>query len=77
MVSFTWFADFAGVIDASPAHIGDVQQSVDAPEVHEGPEVGDVRDNVPLISLAFSLMELSRILSFASARSRSMNAFGG
>ena len=32
------------MIDSAPAHVGDVQQTVDASEVHEGPEVGDVGD---------------------------------
>ena len=34
--------DVGGVVDAAPAHVGDVQQAVDAAEVHEGAELGDV-----------------------------------
>ena len=34
----------AGMIDAAPAHVGDVQQAVDTAEVDEGAEVGDVLD---------------------------------
>src|SRR5262249_48649758 len=41
----------AGVIDPAPAHVGDVQQAVDAAQVHEGAEVGDVLDG-PLADLA-------------------------
>src|SRR4029079_7085476 len=33
---------FARVVDAAPRHVGDVQQSVDAAEVHEGAVLGDV-----------------------------------
>ena len=33
---------FRGMVDAAPAHVGDVQQAVDAAEVHEGAELGDV-----------------------------------
>ena len=33
---------FARVIDAAPAHVGDVQQAVEAVEVNEGTEVGNV-----------------------------------
>jgi hypothetical protein len=29
-------------IDASPTHVGDVQQAVDAAQVDEGPELGDI-----------------------------------
>src|SRR5262249_59146199 len=31
--------------DAVPGHVGDVQQAVDAAQVHEGPELGDVLDD--------------------------------
>ncbi len=34
--------DFARAADAVPGHVGDVQQAVDAAEVHEGAELGDV-----------------------------------
>jgi hypothetical protein len=32
------------VVDAAPGHVGDVQQAVDAAEVDERAEVGDVLD---------------------------------
>ena len=34
----------AGVVDPAPAHVGDVQQAVDAAQVDERAEVGDVLD---------------------------------
>ena len=34
----------AGVVDAAPGHVGDVQQAVDAAQVDERAEVGDVLD---------------------------------
>ncbi len=34
-----------GVVDPAPAHVGDVQQAVDAAEVHKGAELGDVLDD--------------------------------
>src|SRR5207244_7024396 len=37
--------DVVGVGDAAPGHVGDVQQAVDAAEVHEGAELGDVLDD--------------------------------
>src|SRR5262249_4909009 len=37
--------DLVGVVDAAPAHVGDVQQAVDAAEVHEGAELRDVLDD--------------------------------
>src|SRR5262249_3928935 len=36
---------FVGVVDAAPVHVGDVQKPVDAAEVHEGAELGDVLDH--------------------------------
>jgi len=33
-----------GVVDPAPGHVGDVQEAVDAAEVHEHAEVGDVLD---------------------------------
>ena len=36
---------FVRIVDAAPAHVGDVQQSVDAAQVDEGAEVGDVLDH--------------------------------
>ena len=35
----------AGVVDATPGHVGDVEQAVDAAEVHERAEVSDVLDH--------------------------------
>ena len=35
---------FAGVIDSAPGHVGDVQQAVDAAQIDERAEVGDVLD---------------------------------
>src|SRR5262249_3398847 len=35
----------AGVADAVPAHVGDVEQAVDAAQIHERAEVGDVLDD--------------------------------
>jgi hypothetical protein len=37
----------ARVVDAAPGHVGDVQQAVDAAEVDEHAEVGDVLDRCP------------------------------
>ncbi len=36
--------DLRGVLDAAPGHVGDVEQAVDAAEVDEGAEIGDVLD---------------------------------
>ena len=36
--------DFGGVADAAPAHVGDMQQAVNAVEVDERAEIGDVLD---------------------------------
>ena len=36
---------FAGVIDATPCHVGDVQQAVNAAEVNERTIFGDVLDD--------------------------------
>ena len=49
----------AGVGDARPVHVGNVQQAVDAAEVHEGAELGDVLDgagaDLPLLNLGQEL----------------------
>ena len=37
--------DLVGVADAAPAHVGDVQQAVDAAQIDEGAELGDVLDH--------------------------------
>ena len=36
--------DLARVVDSAPAHVGDVQQAVDATEIDEGAVLGDVLD---------------------------------
>ena len=36
---------FGRMVDASPTHVGDVQQAVDAAEIDEGAELGDVLDD--------------------------------
>ena len=41
----------AGMVDPAPAHVRDMEQAVDAAEVHERAEVGDVLDG-PLADLA-------------------------
>ena len=37
--------DLVRVADAAPAHVGDVQQAVDAAQIDEGAELGDVLDD--------------------------------
>ena len=55
----------AGVVDPAPAHVGDVQQAVDAAQVDERAEVGDVLDR-PLADLADGdLLEQLLLLVFA------------
>ncbi len=44
--------DLGGVVDAPPRHIGDVQEAVDAAEVHERAVIGDVLDHA-LDDIAF------------------------
>src|SRR5512139_3669266 len=47
-LGFEFLADvhhFGRVLDAAPGHVGDVQQAVDAAEVHERAVVGDVLDH--------------------------------
>src|ERR1035441_3073358 len=36
--------DFGGVADTAPAHVGDVQEAINAVEINEGTEVGDILD---------------------------------
>ena len=48
--------DLAGVRDALPAHVGDVEQAVDAAEVHERAVVGDVLDHA---FADFALLQLA------------------
>ncbi len=38
-------ADLTGMAHAAPRHVGDVQQAVDAAQIDEGAEVGDVLDH--------------------------------
>ncbi len=55
----------AGVVDSPPAHVGDVQEPVDAAQVDERAEVGDVLDG-PLADLADGdLFEQFLLLLFA------------
>jgi hypothetical protein len=55
------------VVDPAPGHVGDVQQAVDAAEVDERAEVGDVLDRaLDELALLEGLHQLGR---FASARS--------
>ena len=47
-VDFEFLVDLDHVVrigDAAPAHVGDVQQAVDAAEIDEGAELGDVLDD--------------------------------
>src|SRR5690606_22515145 len=37
--------DFGGVVDPLVAHVGDVEQAVDAAEIHEGAVIGNVLDH--------------------------------
>src|SRR5436305_2326691 len=43
--------------DAAPAHVGDVQEAVDAAEVHEGAELGDVLDDAAADLAGLDLVE--------------------
>ena len=45
------------MIDAAPAHVGDVQQAVDAAQVDERAEVGDVLDDALAELADFELLE--------------------
>jgi len=42
---FTLLEHFGGVRDATPAHVGDVEEAVHAVEVDERAEIGDVLDH--------------------------------
>src|ERR1700694_1544638 len=42
---FTDFDDFGRMLDAFPSHVGDVQQAIDAAQVHESAVVGEVLDH--------------------------------
>ena len=55
----------AGVIDPAPAHVGDVQQAVDAAQVHERAEVGDVLDRALADLADLDLLEKLLLLLLA------------
>ena len=55
------------VVDAAPAHIGDMQESVDAAEVDEGAVLGEVLDDAP--STVWPSVSFSSVCSLSSARS--------
>ena len=59
---------FARVVEAAPAHVGDVEQAVEAVEVDERAEVGDVLDRAldraALFDAAEQLRALLRALGF-------------
>src|SRR5262245_51108476 len=54
--------DLVRVVDAAPAHVGDVQETVDAAQIDEGAELGDVLDhalaNLPRLDLGEQLLLL-------------------
>ena len=52
-----------GMVDAAPAHVGDVQQAVDAAQIDERAEVGDVLDHALAALADFQLgQELGLLL---------------
>ena len=55
----------ARVADAAPAHVGDVQQAVDAAQVDEGAEVGDVLDGALADLADVDLLEQLLLLRLA------------
>ena len=58
---------FAWVIDAAPAHVGDVEKSVHALKVNKRTKVGDVLDDsIDLVADFNGLKELSTLLSTLS-----------
>jgi hypothetical protein len=65
------------VVDPAPAHVGDVEQAVDAAEVDEGAVLGEVLDDA-LDDLALgersraSLLELARSFSSSTRRDSTM-----
>src|SRR5207245_7238713 len=63
---------FGGVRDSPVTHVGDVEQSVHAPEVDERAEVGDVLDDpFPDLPTCSSFIKTSRlVLRSASSRTR-------
>ena len=62
------------MIDAAPAHVGDVQQAVDAAQVDERAEVGDVLDDALAQLADFQLLEQ---LATSSAPVRLRSGCGG
>ena len=66
---------FARVVEAAPAHVGDVQQAVEAVEVDERAEIGDVLDRALDRAALFDAAEerlalLARSCSISSRRER-------
>ena len=55
----------AGVVDAAPAHVRDVEQPIDAAQIDERAEVGDVLDG-PLAGLADGDFAEQLLLGFAT-----------
>ena len=51
------------MVDAAPAHVGDVQQAVDAAQVDERAEVGDVLDDALAELADFELLRAARTSS--------------
>src|SRR5207342_132990 len=63
--------------DAPPRHVGDVEQAVDAAEIDERPEVGDVLDDalpdLILLELLHQLLALPRTLVLEDHAARDDN----
>ncbi len=53
---------FGRVIDAAPAHVGDVEQTVDTAQIDERAEIGDVFDDALAHLADFQLLEQLRLL---------------
>ncbi len=72
---------FARVIDAAPAHIGDMQQAVHSAQIHERTEIGDVLDDTRpgLARLDFGeqflLQTATRFFDQIAARQHDVAAF--
>ena len=56
---------FARVGDAAPAHVGDVQQAVEAVQVHERAVVGDVLDDAAAQGAGLHVVEQGAALGLA------------
>ncbi len=48
---------FRGVTDSSPAHVGNVEQSVDPSQVDKGAKIGDVFDNALALLADFEFFQ--------------------